>query len=493
MVRETIRRRRPSQSAGSSSNPSTTTELLSSTPSATDSTAQLPENTNQGKSIPELLDEEDKSFSQFLSLVGVAILVFLYMIRSTVIPPPGRVMAVVIDAGSTGTRAQVFHFHHDNSQGQLLLNRTQMFKHKFTIAALGLGTSSSSPYRFFRPLLDNVKKAVVGVRRRKYTPIILRATAGLRLLGPDAADIALQKSREALNGTEFLFQEDYVSIINDADEANYAWISVNYLLGNFHGEKTTTDLVGALDLGGASMQIVYQLPSDATAEVPSEERQKVRVFKKDYTLHSRSFLGLGLFDFTKKLYSLFESEGVLEDGNPCFRKDKRFVDKMLRMGVAGADTKRRVTIVGDGNFDRCVASAEIVIASSNKFETGTKALPPKSTFYAFAFFYDRVVKMGLSTTPSKEDFVKKGKELCETVPAQAVKHDFDEACAEFSFVFAVMKMLTEDFSKERDVRIKFEQYVDGHMLGWALAAALDVVEPVMHSQLALDDAPLTMS
>lgn len=437
--------------------------------------------------MDQIVEEENKSFTQFLSLCGIVTLVFLYMIRTTELPSPRRVFVVMLDAGSTGTRAQIFQFIHDKDENRLVLKGTKMHTIQKSIAALGAGVGGTGS-QFFKPLLDEAKKGVIGVRRRRRTPIVLYATAGLRLLGPEAAELALDKARTALNASEFLLNENYVSILSARDEAIHGWTTINYLLGNL-GVASKRPQVATLELGGASMQIAH-VATDAN----SGSLTNVHMFGVDYKLHAVSHLGLGLFGFTDKLFRTFDAEGILEEGNPCFRKGKVFAGKTLRLGVEGSEEKHEVTIVGDGDFQRCVASANIVIASSvDEAKNGLSKLPPDTVAYAFAYFYDRTVGLGLSKEPSKDELWIKGKELCESGPDHVITGDFDEACAEFAYVYSVITMLTDDFSKDRGVKVKFEQYLEGHMVGWALGASLEVAQQVMEKQISLDNESLIIS
>lgn len=519
MTRETVRRRRGSPASSVSvGNSTTTTQRSGSIPNATatptanattsssSAASEQPDGPTTTESSPktvqQLIEEEDKSFSQFLALCAIVTFIFFYMIKTTELPPKRRVYAVIIDAGSTGTRAQIFQFIHNTTENRLVLRDTKMHFLKKSIAALGTGVSGTGN-QFFKPLLENVKKGVPGVRRRKRTPIVLGATAGLRLLGDSASQLSLTHSRKALNSTEFMFEHDYVSILDEKDEAVFGWTTVNFLLGRIGGGKKTGLPVATMELGGGSMQIVY---SQASAESDDESdakkkraTQTVRVMGEKYELNAKSHLGLGLYSFMKVLMNLFEREGVLQEGNPCYRKGKTFRDKQLRLGVEGTEQVQKVTIVGDGDFKHCVASVEIAIASG--FEGVEIAPLPKGTIvYAFAYFYDKTVGLGLPNEPTQQKLWEMGMNLCESEEEKFGGQDStvvggsasDEACSEFAYVYAIVKMITENFSKERAVKLKFEQYVDGHMLGWSLGAALKVVQPTMFQQISLDNEPLTM-
>lgn len=440
--------------------------------------------------------------SNFLLLASTIALFFAMMAHSTTLPPAGRVYGVMLDAGSTGTRAQVFAFRVVDD-GRLQLDSTKMFKSKKSLASLATGTAPSGS-ALFGPLLEQVKRAVPGIRRKKRTPIGLRATAGLRLVGAARAELALGKARIALKASGFLFQDEWVSVLEEEEEGTFAWTTVNFLMGNLQGGVGGKGFIGAMELGGGSMQIVHkakeevegertEVAGEGTEGEVSSVESKVEVLGERYRLRATSYLGLGLFDFTKKLYTVFDREGVLEEGNPCFRKGKYFENKLLRFGVPGSEERRMVNMTGDGDFERCVLSAEVVIGTYSKLYSMKGGLPANTVFYAFAYFYDRTVGLGLSGSPSKKQLVSKGKVLCEAHPDLNVKGDFDQACAEFSYIYALLKHFTKDFSTKDDITIRFQQYVDGHMLGWALGAMLETIEPVMKLQLGLDKESLILN
>lgn len=63
------------------------------------------------------------------------------------------------------------------------------------------------------------------------TPLVLKATAGLRLLKPVEAENLLNAVREALSKSGFLVKDNAVEIMDGADEGIFSWFTVNVLLG----------------------------------------------------------------------------------------------------------------------------------------------------------------------------------------------------------------------------------------------------------------------
>ncbi|XP_034519453.1 ectonucleoside triphosphate diphosphohydrolase 6 [Ailuropoda melanoleuca] len=89
---------------------------------------------------------------------------------------------------------------------------------------------------------DDVEKSTSGIQELldvakqdvpfdfwKATPLVLKATAGLRLLPGEKAQKLLQKVKEVFKASPFLVGDDCVSIMNGTDEGVSAWITVNFL------------------------------------------------------------------------------------------------------------------------------------------------------------------------------------------------------------------------------------------------------------------------
>lgn len=134
----------------------------------------------------------------------------------------------------------------------------------------GLGDSgwATEPARAAASLGPLLKKAIAAVpaKHRATTPIELRATAGLRLLPGGAADQILDEVGKVLAESPFMVIPEGVSIMDGVDEGAYAWLTLNYLLGNTG--KPMEQLVGAIDLGGGSIQQAFAVPEKVASGAP---------------------------------------------------------------------------------------------------------------------------------------------------------------------------------------------------------------------------------
>lgn len=63
------------------------------------------------------------------------------------------------------------------------------------------------------------------------TPLVMKATAGLRLLPEAKADAILDEARKLFKGSGFYVNENSVSIMDGSDEGLFSWFTVNFLLG----------------------------------------------------------------------------------------------------------------------------------------------------------------------------------------------------------------------------------------------------------------------
>jgi guanosine-diphosphatase len=132
-----------------------------------------------------------------------------------------------------------------------------------------------------RPLLQTSMDSIPA-SLRSCTPIAVKATAGLRLLGQTESRSILKEVRRMIK-EEYPFQladgrkgeglteltgdggaGRAVEIMEGKDEGVFAWITVNYLLGLIgpplpgHTRDSQKHTAAVMDLGGASTQIVFE-------------------------------------------------------------------------------------------------------------------------------------------------------------------------------------------------------------------------------------------
>eukprot|EP00074_Homo_sapiens_P023162 NP_001309326.1 ectonucleoside triphosphate diphosphohydrolase 6 isoform 18 [Homo sapiens] len=291
---------------------------------------------------------------------------------------------IMFDAGSTGTRVHVFQFTRPPRETPTLTHET--FK------ALKPGLSAYA---------DDVEKSAQGIRELldvakqdipfdfwKATPLVLKATAGLRLLPGEKAQKLLQKVKEVFKASPFLVGDDCVSIMNGTDEGVSAWITINFLTGSLKTPGGSS--VGMLDLGGGSTQIAFLPRVEGTLQAsPPGYLTALRMFNRTYKLYSYSYLGLGLMSARLAILG-----GV--EGQPA-KDGKELVSPCLSPSFKGEWEHAEVTYRVSGQkaaaslHELCAARVSEVLQNRVHRTEEVKHVD----FYAFSYYYDLAAGVGL--------------------------------------------------------------------------------------------------
>ena len=265
--------------------------------------------------------------SLFLTIVAVIstiVLVGVYLTAgrasttsaSSMSHPSGHI--VVIDAGSSGSRAHVFKYTNYHTVDPA----HESFKEKPGLSSFA--THPQDAGASMNALLDFARSHVPADERSR-TRIVLKATAGMRLLDTDAQRQAILKSvSDTLSKSEFQFHARDAQVIDGKEEGMLGWLSVNYLnnqqAGGSSSSTKASDQWGVLEMGGASVQFTMPMQPSDTAAVPDEHKLTYRVAGKNNKnmegqVFTHSFLGLGMESARKAVNDALVSSGAKED--PC--------------------------------------------------------------------------------------------------------------------------------------------------------------------------------
>ena len=445
-------------------------------------------------------------------------------------PRPLVQYAIMIDAGSTGSRIHVYRFNYCSESPELEHEYFEMLKGGLS----NYGTNPTAAADSLRPLLNSAL-ARVPHKLRKCTPVAVKATAGLRLLPGQQAENIIQAVRHMLE-FEFPFPiadgknadgskaSKGVEIMEGKDEGVFAWITVNYLLNRI-GSSSADQLETAavMDLGGGSTQIVFE-PSFASAlqgMQPGEHVYQLNAFgTKPYTLYQNSYLGYGLMQARMSInslaaftYSLAHPNAVLtgsaHDGaqgslewtslrpettripSPCFTNGRT---KAVLISQPGQKTQANVTMVGtDGGFAACRRLVEVMmdkdaVCTSKPCSFGGVYQPSlMETFktapiIALSYFYDRLEPLGLGPKFKIKELEAVAQRACAysqadtqgfSAKAIAELEDRPETCLDLSFMHGLLS-LGYELGGEREVSIA--KKLGGTELGWCLGAQLAVLD-----------------
>ena len=350
--------------------------------------------------------------------------------------------ALMIDAGSTGSRIHVYKFNNCKAS---LSYEYETFK----MTKPGLSSYDGRPDEAARSLDELMDEAVRVVPKelRGCSPVAVKATAGLRLLGPEKSESILRAVRRRLE-VDYPFKvieaKNGVEIMDGKDEGVYAWITANYLLQTISSSEDL-DTGGAatsyavLDLGGASTQIVFEpkWEDKKTEMVEGEHKYDLKFGKAGHVLYQHSYLGYGLMRARRSVHQLVEfmdsvrsphklssvkGEGDWEyDGedqkrkisNPCLAVGtEREVE--IEDDVTGK--KRKVFMTGSdvGSFDACNRIIQLVMAKDSICEVKPCSFNgvyqpslldtfPHGKVLLLSYFFDRIHPLLPSTLSSSSD------------------------------------------------------------------------------------------
>uniref|UniRef100_A0A8C9UYK1 Ectonucleoside triphosphate diphosphohydrolase 3 n=1 Tax=Scleropages formosus TaxID=113540 RepID=A0A8C9UYK1_SCLFO len=279
---------------------------------------------------------------------------------------------IVLDAGSSRTTIYLYQWPAEKENNTGVVNETMKCRVEGPgISSLGQNpaqdeASWSSMKMCMAEIMDKIPSS-----QQNTTPLFLGATAGMRLLrqkNNTASDKILQDMREYLQRLPLSFQN--ASIISGEEEGLYGWITANYLKGNLIERNLWNawvrpggaETVGSLDLGGASTQIAFSVPSE---EVPGDPRPdgfvEVWLYGYEYNVYTHSFTCYGKDEAEKKVLASLVQVCSVENpcylqgysitlsaeyifGTPCNEKPKNY------------NPKQEITFVGTGDPVLCRAT-----------------------------------------------------------------------------------------------------------------------------------------
>jgi guanosine-diphosphatase len=407
----------------------------------------------------------------------------------------------MIDAGSTGSRIHIYKF---NNCGASPTYEYEVFK----MTQPGLSSYNGQPSAAAESLdvLMNEAVRVVPESLRSCTPVAVKATAGLRLLGASQSVEILQAvERRLRDHYPFpLLEKDGVVIMEGKDEGVYAWITANYLLNTIRADTPlNTPSYAVLDLGGASTQIVFepQFSKPDSSLVEGEHKYDLQFAAKMHVLYQHSYLGYGLMSARKSVHRLVDFMASIRPsttaeapiGNPCIAKG---MERIVEVKDEMSGTAKNVTMIGEevGGFEACDRIMQLVMAKDTICEVkpcsfnGVYQPSLLDTFPAgkvllLSYFYDRLQPLLSKKSPRRitvSTFATLAKDVCNgksswtkkwgnNKDAMAELEGRPEYCLDLTFMHALLR-LGYEFADDREVTIG--KQIEGTELGWCLGATI---------------------
>ncbi|KAL6902531.1 GDA1/CD39 family domain-containing protein [Trichoderma evansii] len=419
---------------------------------------------------------------------------------------------LMIDAGSTGSRIHVYKF---NNCGPIPELEKEEFK--MTEKSVGgLSAFKNDPVGAAKSLdaLMAVAMEHVPDALKKCSPVAVKATAGLRLIGKELADAILTEVRRHLE-EDYPFpvvsaEQNGVAIMDGSDEGVYAWITTNYLLGKIGGpDKSETAAV--FDLGGGSTQIVFEptfkgAPGGGMPEklAPGDHKYELDFGGHKFDLYQHSHLGYGLMSARKALHS-----ALIDDLATSKKDDQTWMSSTIVHPCIAPGTTKQIDVEVNGgeaqsfNFTgpsspspaQCRNLAEKIL----KKEADCKLAPcsfngvhqpalsktfAKEDVYIFSYFYDRTKPLGMPDSFTLREMHDLADKVCagkdswdvfSSVPGALEElEDRPEHCLDLNFMMA---LLHTGYEMPIDREVKIAKKIKGNELGWCLGASLPLLAP----------------
>lgn len=348
---------------------------------------------------------------------------------------------------------------------------------------------------------------------RSCTPIALKATAGLRMIGTEAAQAILDTVRTHLE-MDYPFpvvskENEGVVIMDGKDEGVYAWITTNYLLGKIGGPDHS-ETAAVFDLGGGSTQIVFE-PTFKAANggmpeklAEGDHKYKLSFGGRDFELYQHSHLGYGLMSARKSIHKALV-DGLLEShGSDTTWTSKPVVNPCIAPGMnqtvkveldpknpLAAQGPLSLTMTGPSSPSaaQCRSLAEKILQKETKCDiapcsfNGVHQPSLSKTFakedvYTFSYFYDRTQPLGMPESYTLKELHTLTSQVCggeshwdvfTGIPGALEElRDRPEHCLDLSFMVA---LLHTGYEMPIDREVKIAKKIKGNELGWCLGAS----------------------
>ncbi|KIM48649.1 hypothetical protein M413DRAFT_82901 [Hebeloma cylindrosporum] len=319
----------------------------------------------------------------------------------------GRHFGIVIDAGSSGSRLQIYSWKDPRTlrvdSHPELANRLPKVEKGTRDDTLwvskvepGLSSLADNPEAvgtYLRPLLSHARNHIPP-SLQKETPLFLLATAGMRLLSPKKqAEILLETCRFLVTHSNFKIEAESsvgpcgtsVRIITGEEEGLFGWIAVNYLMNGFSGSSDARTTYGFLDMGGASTQIAFEPSPENQKQANNLVDVRLRLLGGEEIHHKvfvttwlgygtnqarERYVGQAITEYDSKLhndinddYDDDEEHHLVPD--PCLPKNLQLKELPVHStDPATAHLKKSHRMIGTGSFEQCIKKTATLLNTS---------------------------------------------------------------------------------------------------------------------------------
>ena len=399
--------------------------------------------------------------------------------------------AIVFDAGSTGSRVHVYEFQYCGDTLKVLVDEV------FEQVKPGLSSFSNNPKKAAKSLQPLLKTSLrrVPLQQHKCTPLIVKATAGLRLLSDVSVQRILENVKSLVASHQFIVgdglvkKEEAVNVMDGAEEGVFAWVTVNFLqnhipIGGRSSKPFLPDETSVvMDLGGGSTQIVFAVPRENGFDMGKypEYYYHLKLHGNEIDLYQHSYLGFGLMEARKQI-KMMHVQRMVAGG-----LDKRALRFPCNPTGFTEDLKidgTIYTIIGDSSgWDACLGvvnplfrkDAPCTVEPCSFNGIHQPAFRSKS-LVAFSYFFDRLIPLGLTSPVTPFEIDREGRKLCNAAVGSrfaAIIHENPQWCLDLAYIYSLIRI---GYGIDVDQPIVVTKQINGYEAGWSLGAALKLLE-----------------
>lgn len=250
---------------------------------------------------------------------------------------------VIVDCGSSGSRAHIFKWKPEQGLKQIELVKDKPGGDALSLHITpGLSSFKDDPDKasdYMEPIMRFISDTIPQDKHLD-TPIYFMATAGMRLLDDPVRKRILADITRDLR-LKFSFPRIKTQVISGALEGVYSWLSLNRRLGEKASLKQS---YGMLEMGGASAQVTFELDDELELKIlRSLKDDKARLAFKTEQVHinagsekplrlfATTFLGLGVNSAREASVDLLVKDYLYEANETGFEfsKKKQFENHLI--------------------------------------------------------------------------------------------------------------------------------------------------------------------
>jgi len=457
--------------------------------------------------------------------------------------------SIIIDGGSTGSRLHIFEFVNKAGNVECLRRGSARANGALSSFArlpdqLDEPVDTQAVADHLMPAFTHAAKTIPQAYHNN-TRVWYAATAGMRLLTETEQDAIYDAVYEGLlKQSDFVFRgmrRGDIGTLSGELEGFYGAVAANYLKGTINANlemdhmgsstinaETSSGVIGALDMGGASTQIVF-LPGKGPAEQEQTcavdenkdcgEQQVTPQRMNGNDFFSTSYLSYGVDQFRERLWDTWIEEHKLEnsEGDAC-------TSEVLEnpCSFRGYMTEwEGYTLVGTGSAQECIRqvqrliphATEEVVENLGTHVGGVEHPPVHGKFFAMSLYFFALDSLReLSTNnkeayealnlswpnPSIQELYNALDGLCgrawhgDLEDIQHSAHAFTRAevlphrCIESVYMVTLLRDGFGFSPESRDITFTF--LVDGSEVEWSLGMALSL--RLEEQEGALDDSDM---